>query len=188
MQRTASHRRGTPARGFTLLELLAVVTVAAFALVIGVPAIKSFGARGQQTAEINRFVRHLQLARSYAVKTGYDHVLCPSSDLIVCRENSQWAQGYILFEDLDQNGVRDSQEPLVAASRPVSRIGIRMQSTTGRQRVIYRPDGRSAGSNLTLTFCDPDNAIAPKAVILSNTGRARISNVLWDGKPLKCGQ
>ncbi len=187
MQRTASRRRGACVHGFTLLELLVVVAVAAILLTLGIPAFNSLGARTQQTAEINGFVRHLQLARSYAVKTGHDHVLCPSSDLIVCREDRQWQRGYILFEDRDQNGTRDAQEALLAVSRPDNPIGIHMQSTLGRQRVVYRPDGRSAGSNLTLTFCDPTHVIAPKAVIVSNTGRPRIATVRGDGKPLNCG-
>jgi len=188
MQRTASRRRGTCVHGFTLLELLAVVAVASILLTLGIPAFNSLGARSQQTAEINGFVRHLLLARSHAVKTGHDHVLCPSSDLIVCREDRQWQHGYILFEDRDQNGTRDPEkESLLAVSRPDNPNGIHMQSTLGRQRVVYRPDGRSAGSNLTLTFCHPGNVIDPKAVIVSNTGRARIATVRGDGKPLNCG-
>jgi type IV fimbrial biogenesis protein FimT len=62
-----------------------------------------------------------------------------------------------------------------------------MRSTQGRKQIIYRADGRSAGSNLTLTFCDPGDKVPPRAVILSNSGRARISQTRWDGTPLSCG-
>ncbi|MEJ2466261.1 MAG: GspH/FimT family protein [Candidatus Thiodiazotropha sp.] len=186
MQRIASYRYAAGERGFTLLELLTTLALAALLLTITVPALNSLSARNQQTAEINRFIRHLQLARSHAVKTGRDHVLCPSSNMTDCRGNAHWEQGYILFQDSDSDGNRSPSESLLQVSKPMGNIGIAMQSTSGRKAVIYRADGHSAGSNLTLTFCDPENDIAPKAVIVSNTGRARVSTTRWDGTPLNC--
>ncbi len=188
MQRNACHCRAGDQRGLTLLNLLMSLAVIAIALTLGVPSFNAISARSQQTVEINRFVSHLQLARSYAVKTGHDHVLCPSRDSSTCLEKTDWKQGYILFEDSDENGLRSPAEPLVQASRPSGKIGIEIQSTSGRKHVVYRADGRSDGSNLTLTFCDPENDIPPRAVILSNTGRSRISKTRWDGTPLTCGQ
>ncbi|MEJ2692644.1 MAG: GspH/FimT family pseudopilin [Candidatus Thiodiazotropha sp.] len=186
MQRIAYHPLRPRLRGLTLLEVLTTLVLFALILGIGVPAFNGLGARSRQTAEINNFVRHLQLARSSAVKTGRDHVLCPSSDMKLCREDTDWEQGYILFEDSNNNGLRDARESLVQISRPASEIGIDMRSTQGRKHVTYRADGRSAGSNLTLTFCDPSQHIPPKAVILSNTGRPRVATTRWDGTPLAC--
>lgn len=186
MQRNANHPRPSQLHGLTLLELLITLALTMLILGIGIPAFNSLSARTQQTAEINRFIRHLQLARSTAIKTGRDHVLCPSSDMNLCREDTHWEQGYILFEDNNEDGLRDPYESLVRISHPTSEIGIDMQSTTGRKHVTYRSDGRSAGSNLTLTFCDPENHIPPKAVILSNTGRPRVATTHWDGTSLNC--
>ncbi|MEJ2454681.1 MAG: GspH/FimT family pseudopilin [Candidatus Thiodiazotropha sp.] len=187
MQRNASHCRAGKQCGLTLLNLLMSLALVAIALTLGVPSFNTLSARSQQTAEINRFITHLQLARSYAVKTGRDHVLCPSRDNRTCLDMPDWKQGYILFEDKDENGVRSATELLVHVSRPTGKVGIEMQSTSGRNHVVYRADGHSEGSNLTLTFCDPESDIPPKAVILSNTGRSRISNTRWDGSPLSCG-
>jgi type IV fimbrial biogenesis protein FimT len=186
MQRTACFRHAAGKRGFTLLELLISLALAAMLLTIGVPALNTLSARNQQTAEINRFVRHLQLARSHAVNAGRDHILCPSSNMQDCRGDSHWEQGYILFQDRDGDGNRSAGESLLQVSRPMRNIAIDMQSTTGRKAVIYRANGRCAGTNLTLTFCDPEHDIAPKAVIVSNTGRARVSTTRWDGTPLNC--
>ena len=172
--------------GFTLLELLVALAVTAILLGVGLPAFNTLSANSRQTAEINRFVRHLQLARSYAVKTGRPHVLCPSVDQQWCLEETAWERGYILFEDLDDNGSRNHQEALLRINRP-EHTGLEMHSTHGRDHVTYRADGRSAGSNLTLTFCDPESDIPPKAIILSNSGRPRVSDTRWDGTPLDCG-
>lgn len=187
MQRNAPNCPTPRPCGFTLLELLISVAIATLILAIGIPAFNSLSARSQQTAEINSLVRHLQLARSSAIKTGNHHVLCPSKDMLGCLGDTRWESGYILFEDRNQDAIRDPHETLVRVSRPTGNFDIAMQTTAGRKLVIYRADGRSAGSNLTLTFCDPGKSIQPKAVILSNSGRTRVSTTRWDGTPLTCG-
>jgi type IV fimbrial biogenesis protein FimT len=186
MQRIACRHHFSNAQGLTLLELMISLVVLATILTLGVLAFSSLAARSQQTAEINRFVRSLQLTRSYAIKSGYDHVLCPSNDFINCLEGTTWERGYLLFEDRNADRLRNPGEKLLHVTQPAGKIGIAMHSTSGRQLVIYRPDGRSDGSNLTLTFCDPERQIPPKAVILSNTGHARVSTSHWDGSPLIC--
>lgn len=186
MQRNAAYCPASRLYAFTLLELLISLAFVGLILTIGIPALNSLSARSQQTAEINRLVRHLQLARSSAIKTGRDHILCPSKDMLACRGDSRWDGGYILFKDRNKDGIRDPHETLVQVSRPSGKIDIDMQSSAGRKLVIYRADGRSAGSNLTLTFCDPNKSIPPKAVILSNSGRTRVSTTRWDGAPLTC--
>lgn len=187
MQRNALHALFAPENGFTLIELLVTLALTLTLLSIGIPSLQSLAAGSRQTAEINSFVRHLKLARSEAVKSGRDHVLCPSADLSHCRDDTTWQRGFILFEDGNEDGTRDAEEPLDHVNRPTGQIGIDMQSTEGRTYITFRADGRSAGSNLTLTFCDPAGAVPPKAVILSNSGRARISPTDPDGNPLSCG-
>ena len=118
MHTRAHSGRTRGSNGFTLLELLVVLAVTALLLSVGLPAFNTLGARSQQTTEINRFVRHLQLARSYAVKTGRSHVLCPSKDQQQCLGETTWELGYLLFEDLDDDGLRDPRERLLRISRP----------------------------------------------------------------------
>lgn len=182
----ADHARARGKNGFTLINLMLTLAIAGIAMTIGVPALNNLAARGQQTAEINSLVRHLHLTRSHAIKTGVNHVLCPSADGLACLGASQWDRGYILFQDKNKDGVRDPGEELLQAYRSTSEISIGMNSTSGRTQVTYRQDGFSVGSNLTLTFCDPERGIPPKAVILSNTGRTRVSKTRWDGSPLTC--
>ena len=50
-------------------------------------------------------------------------------------------------------------------------------STAGRTRVHYRPDGTSAGSNVTLTVCDRRGRDEATALVINNAGRVR------SGKP-----
>jgi type IV fimbrial biogenesis protein FimT len=186
MQRIALRALAVAENGLTLIELMSTLTLGAILLGIGIPSFLQLAGSSQQTAEINNFVRHLNLARSSAVKTGRDYVLCPSSDLSHCEDQTGWQMGFILFEDRNEDGTRDSDETLEHVNRPTGKFAIDMHSSSGRTHITFRADGRSAGSNLTLTFCDPEGDVPPKAVILSNSGKARISRTRADGSPLIC--
>jgi len=179
--------RHVPENGLTLIELLITLALASIILIVGIPSFQRFSAGNIQSAEINNLVRHINLARSEAVKSGHNHVLCPSRDLATCLDDTGWDRGFILFRDRNKNDIREEDEPLLRASRPTTEVDIVMQSTQGRKQIVFRPDGRSAGSNLTLTFCGPKWEIPPKAVILRNSGHARVSKTRWDGSPLDCG-
>jgi type IV fimbrial biogenesis protein FimT len=186
MQRSAFSALTVAENGLTLIELISTLALGAMLLGIGIPSFLQLAGSNQQTAEINSFVRHLNLARSSAVKTGRDHVLCPSNDLSHCADQVGWQAGFILFEDRNENGTRERDETLEHVNRPTGKFAIDMHASSGRTYITFRADGRSYGSNLTLTFCDPEGDVPPKAVILSNSGRARISRTRVDGSPLVC--
>ena len=54
---------------------------------------------------------------------------------------------------------------------PTSRH-LRVVSTVGRQQLRYLPDGRSAGTNLTISICNKGGELLGK-VIVNNMGRPR---------------
>lgn len=74
------------AAGFTLIEMLVVMTVAAILLATGVPAFNSFIQNDRDITQINSLVLRLNYARSEAVKrnvaTGI--TVCPSVDTQTC--------------------------------------------------------------------------------------------------------
>lgn len=52
--------------------------------------------------------------------------------------------------------------------------------------VVFQPEGGSGGANDTFTFCDTRGAAKARAIVLSNTGRARIADKRPGGKALVC--
>ncbi len=172
--------------GLTLVEMMTTLVVAGILLSTGIPEFRRMLASNRMISEINTLVAHLHLARSEAVKRGKRIVLCPSADAQQCLELPEWHRGYILFADDNGNRERDEHEPLIrvhAADAP----GILITSSASRRRISYHPDGSAPGSNLTLRFCETRNATPPKAVILSNTGRPRVSESGPDSRELDCG-
>lgn len=174
------------ARGFSLVDLLSTLTVGTVLVTTAVPSFDGLAAKSRMSTEVNLLVSHLYLARSEAVKRLQPTVLCPSANGSDCLDAPEWHRGYILFADTNNNGARDASEELLRVHHGDS-TRLTALSSVSRKRVTYRPTGMSNGANLTVTFCDARNATPPKAVIVANTGRPRVSDTKPDGGTLTCG-
>ncbi len=173
--------------GFTLVELITTLTVMVALLATGVPAMQKFSASQKMMVAVNTMASHLHLARSEAIKRGLRAVLCPSLDGESCSESMQWQQGFILFADENANKKRDTGEELLRQFKSNNKKPqIRVTTTDGRRRIGYQATGEAPGSNLTMTFCDTSDFVDPKAIIISSTGRPRISTLKPSGAPLGC--
>lgn len=171
-------------RGLTLLELLIVLLVIASLLAIGVPGLGRAGLDARRTADINAFVTAVQLARSESAKRPAAVTLCKSVDGISCGgRGSHFDTGWIVFVDEDDDSPprRDPGEPLLYAYVPAMQGTIR----SNRARYTFRPFYRRS-TNGTVTFCDSRGVGEARAVILSYTGRPRISGRKPSGRPLEC--
>lgn len=95
-------------RGFTLLELMFTLTVAAILLGIGVPSFIDFVRSNRATANINELSTAFAIARSEAIRRGANVTVHRSSD----GENFglDWADGWIVFVD---NAASDTAVPPV---------------------------------------------------------------------------
>jgi type IV fimbrial biogenesis protein FimT len=84
-------------RGFTLLELMVTLTVAAILFGIGVPSFVQLVRNSRATTGINDLSTAFAIARSEAVRRGTNVTVCRSSDGATCGAN--WADGWIAFVD-----------------------------------------------------------------------------------------
>jgi type IV fimbrial biogenesis protein FimT len=171
--------------GFSLLELIITLSIATILLAIGIPSFQTFTQKNRMSAAMNTIFTHLNLARSEAIIRGIDIVLCPSVDGVDCHNTMIWDEKIIMFTDINKNRLFDLGESLIRQV-DISSKSIEISTTIRRRKAVYDAKGLSMGNNLTFTFCDNNNKVNPKAVIVSNTGRARLSNVKSDGSPLNC--
>ncbi len=172
--------------GFTLVEALFAGGLLGLVLGLGIPSLEGLLAGNAMVSEVNGLVTALHLARSTAVNRGGEAILCPSPDGHSCRRGGDWSQGYLLFVDLDHDRRPGPGDVLVRHHQSLASHGIRIRSSVHRPRVVYRYDGSSPGSNLTLTFCAVPGGTPPRAVILSNAGRVRLDRQGPGGRPLRC--
>ncbi|HLS05374.1 MAG TPA: GspH/FimT family pseudopilin [Wenzhouxiangella sp.] len=133
-------------RGFTVIELLIVVTITAALLVIAVPNFRDLVKRNQMTNTSNGLVTALQLARSEAVKRKKKIVVCASdtaADTPVC--GSDWHQGWLV---LDDKGERLRVWPSVSEN---IKIGAGDSEDEDVDKVVFSRRGQIDGDK-TVTF------------------------------------
>jgi len=159
-------------RGFTLIELMLSLAVFAILAAAAVPALGSLIESTESQTARSALITALNAARIFAVSKTADVVACPSADREYCGRTTEWQRGWIVFIDADGDGARDDGERLIEVSQ-AQPDGIAITSTVGRTRVIYRPDGSSAGSNVTFTICDRRGPAHATALVINNAGRVR---------------
>lgn len=179
------HSRHFCLGGLTLVELIITLAIASILLTLAIPNFRSLIRETAITTTVNRMVAHLHLARSESVKRQQRSILCPSRDGKQCLDDYQWHYGFILFTDLNRNGAIDDDDPVLRVHQ-ADNSGIRIITSTGRRQLTYRPDGTSTGSNATFSFCDTEEIARPRAIIVSNTGRPRLSKNRSDGSKIVC--
>jgi type IV fimbrial biogenesis protein FimT len=82
--------------GFTLVELMVVITIVAILLVVGVPSYRYVTNSNRISSEVNGLLSDLQFARSEAIKEGVTVTVCPSADQKSCANNTTWNNGWIV--------------------------------------------------------------------------------------------
>jgi len=128
--------------------------------------------RQQAIAAEHMLVAHLHLARSHAVAHNKEVVLCPSHDHRRCNRDGNWSNDWLLFVDNDGNRRPDQPLDIIRAENTPTPARLRLVSSPRRNFVRFLPDGRSAGTNLTVSICSEDGALLTQ-VVVNNAGRSR---------------
>ena len=96
-----------PQAGFTVIEMMMVILVAAILVMVGVPSFTTFVINNRLTTEANSLVTTIQVARSEAVKRNSSIYIGSTSG------DGDWDQGYVLFKDDNNNKTYDSNTDTV---------------------------------------------------------------------------
>jgi len=100
--------RRTRSAGFTLVELMIVVAVAAVLLAVALPSFQSVFRSNRVATATNEVIATLSLARGEAIRNARGAAVCPSVDGETCGDD--WTAGWIIWADNDGDGVLDGDE------------------------------------------------------------------------------
>ena len=153
-------------RGFTLVELLTVITVMAVLLMVAVPAFDGVRLSTRLNAYANSLIAGSQLARSEAIKRNSMVTLCASADGTTCATDGHWEAGWIVL----------SGTTLLRA-QPGAAAGYQIRDAGGLSSLSF--DATGLGVNqATLTICraTPTAGNQERVVKISATGRTSITN------------
>ena len=171
-------------KGLTLVELVCTMAVVAILGTVAVPSLRAFLQNAERAATVNSFFHALFLARSEAIKRGEVVSLCRSADGQRCATRSaQWTDGWIVFanRDRDDPAERDAGEQVLAVHEGWDGGFI----SSNRLTYSFRPHTQGV-VNGTILFCDPRGPSESRAIIISHTGRPRVSRTDASGKALNC--
>ncbi len=167
--------------GLTLVELLVTVAVVAILAIIAPPMLANILDSNRSIAQYNQLAGSLALARSEAIKRGVVISVCGSSDGATC-DTANWESGWLVFTDIDRDGVVDGGETILRIGNGLSSgYTLRLTNADFNTYVSYRGDGALRDRNNdgfdrgTFTICDQS----------ADTKKARAINLNLLGRPSK---
>ena len=111
---TVSYSLSRVKRGFTLVELLVTLAIAAIILAIGMPSFTSLMSSNAVSTASDRLADTLSYARSEAVSRISNVSVCASADGATCigaGTDIDWSGRWLVFTDNDADGVIDVTVP-----------------------------------------------------------------------------
>lgn len=171
-----------PHRGFTMLELMIGLAVAAILITVAVPGMASLMRSNQASATINEMIYALRLARSEAVTRKLPVAVCASDDDgDACGGGNDWTQGWMVFTDPNgddactDDGNRDCTDGgrvLHRVRDPASGFNLSANGNPGSDGVVvYDENGFALGYASTFTLCHESGGVDPRGFTLNMSGR-----------------
>ncbi|WP_313320384.1 GspH/FimT family pseudopilin [Stenotrophomonas sp.] len=154
-------------KGFSLVELVVTVAIAAILAAIAIPSFRSIINSSRLTSHANELVASLQLARSEAIKRNARVSVCGSADGATC--GGGWNSNWLTVLESDGTVLRVN-----AVKAPVQ--------GSGTDRITFRSDGLSSSAvNSAITFCIPTESPAENQRVVTLSSPARVSAGRADG-------
>lgn len=174
-------------RGWSLIELLTVLTIAVVLSLAAVPSLYAMFYPLQVRNTAHEFASWMAMARSEAIKRRRGRVvMCVASSIDSCDEQGGWQKGWLLFHDMNGNAQLDLEDTVIRYQSKLSDGLIIRGNTHVANYVAYVSSGRtllvSGGLQVgTLSLCHQRSETSGWQVILSATGRVRLAR--WTPDP-----
>jgi len=169
--------------GYSLYELLLTLGLVALLAGLSVPSLGGLAADKRLGVEVSALFHAIYLARTESIARRRVVSICPSLDGQYCDPGYDWSAGWIVFVN---KGLRKSLE------RADDEVLLRHHQVSESSRITSNRRGFSLRStelratNGTLVFCDRAGQTESRALVVSYTGRPRVTRTDSGGKPYNC--
>jgi type IV fimbrial biogenesis protein FimT len=104
--------------GFTLIEALTVMTIAAVLMSIGIPSFRYVTTANRMSSDVNGLLGDLQYARAEAIKRGQTVTVCPTAvGGTNCANVSTWQNGWLVISDTGTIGTIDGNDVILRVQK-----------------------------------------------------------------------
>ncbi len=162
--------------GFTLLELMITIAIAAILLTIAVPSFTDTIRRNRVATQSSNTYIAFKLARSEAAKLGRSTTVCSSTNQTSCNGTNNWQGGWIVL-DADNTVIRVGSA-LEGGSTLVASAGDSKSDTS----ISFRSDGlvvdptADGSGRLSLVLQAPNCGVGEqRSITISNLGISTIA-------------
>ncbi|MFO1474174.1 MAG: GspH/FimT family pseudopilin [Lysobacterales bacterium] len=174
--------RGLRQSGFTMVELMVTVAVAAVLLALATPSFEGVLNGNRLASQSNELVAALQIGRSEAVKNNARVIVCRSTNLTTCAAGAAWT-GWVAGIDSNRDGQVDQVLKVGSISAPLQ---VFSSSNIEQSRVTIRPDGYAYKQDGTLlvasiAVCIPTIRPTENVRAVTITAGSRIETKSLDG-------
>lgn len=175
--------------GFTILELMAVLTVAAILLAIAVPNMRTIIQDNRIVGTTNELVATINTARVEAISRGENVIICRSSNALAdpptCERggpddaNQKWSNGWLAYVTPGTTTQRDYQAGDVILRRhgPVGNDVQVRSDGNGNNWLALNADGtvNEGGADVAYAVCDEDRTFeAGRLITVHPNGRTSV--------------
>ena len=163
--------------GFTLIELVVTMAVAAILITLAIPSFRVFVQNSRIGTQTNDLISDISLARSEAVKSGATATVCTSTVGLSCNGGGNWSNGRLVWTDTNGNGVLDAgetrrfREQLAGAN--TLNVDVAADPLTFSSRGAQT--GVVGGITITFRLCDDRGATNGRNVTINPLGQTRAS-------------
>ncbi len=165
--------------GFTLIELLVTMAIASIVAALAVPSFRTLLVKRSVQAAAQTFVDDLRFTRSEALRRSTRVSMCSlatNSTTTCSGAAGNWINGWLVFADVNGNGVVDAEDEVVRVQQPPANIGTMQQAvnpSNTRVKFTYEANGwsKAADVSLVLTPSGTVPANSTRLVCISLQGR-----------------
>ena len=161
--------------GFTLIDVILTLSIISILISIALPSFSAYVKQAQVKTASNSLLEAINLTRTQAIMTNKRATI---------RKQNEWSEGWEIFIDTDNDGVRDVNEKLIQMQEKFNGIKIiTNRPITNNVSYIGTGESRSASGTSGGGFQAGTFTICPTAkgkgvqLILARGGRIRVAKI-----------
>ncbi len=175
------------AHGFTLIELMIVLAMAAVMAAIALPNLNQFIANNRLKSQMYSMLESINIARNEAVKRKVKTVMCRTTNFTACGGTTKtWTTGWIVYAKGNTTDAYNSAtDTIIGIGNAADSNVTVMSDANAKDYVIYKTDGTigktsnnsfDGNSQLVFAICDERGIDYGKQISIMPVGRASITS------------